>query len=328
MSKYTTEVRYVCEVESGLVESKGFNDIDTILTNCRSHIFNFNYPIFDETYRPVLEKKILKHYYTREICAETVGLWKHFLDARMNEIMPYYNKLYESELLQFNPLRDVDITKDHSGSGNKESESNRTDSETTGNTRTDNLTRTDDFTRTDNLSETTGNTRTDNLSRVTQDSGTEGESGSDVNKNTRWDTYSDTPQGSLQNVYNEAYLTNARKIVDDGTGTTHNTTTTFGKKVTETDTGTVGHSGSKSNTGTQKNGGTSKNTGTVTDSGTRGLTSGSTEEVSTTDEYLEHIIGKTGGTSYSKLLLEYRETFMNIDMMIIDDLSDLFFGLW
>ena len=85
MSKYTTEVRYVCEVESGLVESQGFNSINTILDNSRTKIFNFPYPIFDEAYRPVLEKKILKHYYTREICAETVGLWKHYLDMRMNE---------------------------------------------------------------------------------------------------------------------------------------------------------------------------------------------------------------------------------------------------
>ena len=48
----------------------------------------------------------------------------------------------------------------------------------------------------------------------------------------------------------------------------------------------------------------------------------------TTEEYLEHVKGKTPGASYSKLLQEYRETFLNIDMMIIDDLSDLFFGLW
>lgn len=328
MSKYTTEVRYICEVESGLVESKGFNSIDTILDNCRANIFNFDYPIFDETYRPVLEKKILKHYYTREICAETVGQWKHFLDAKMNDIMPYYNKLYESELLQFNPLRDTDLTKDHTGSGTKESELNRTDSETHSNTRTDNLTKTDDYTRTDNLTETSGNTRTDNLSKITQDSGTQGESGSDVNKNTRWDVYSDTPQGSLTNVNNETYLTNARKIIDDGTGTTHSSTTTFGKKVTESDTGTVQDAGSVVNTGTQRNNGSTVNTGTQQNSGTRGLTSGESEDISTTDEYLEHIVGKTGGTSYSKMLLDFRETFLNIDMMIIEDLSELFFNLW
>ena len=41
-----------------------------------------------------------------------------------------------------------------------------------------------------------------------------------------------------------------------------------------------------------------------------------------------HVIGKTGGTSYSRLLAEYRETFLNIDMLIIEDLSDLFMQLW
>ena len=340
MSKYTTEVRYVCEVESGLVESQGFNSINTILDNSRTKIFNFPYPIFDETYRPVLEKKILKHYYTREICAETVGLWKHYLDMRMNEIMPYYNKLYNSELLAFNPLYDVDLTRDHNKKGAVETEGQTTDSETSTNTRTDNLTRTDDLTdtvnntRTDNLTETNTNTRTDHLSKVTQDSGTQGESGSNVDKNTRWDVYSDTPQGALTNVSNDTYLTNARKIIDDGTGSTHSNTTTFGKKVTETDTGTVGDSGQKTNTGLQKDVGTEEHTGTVTNTGTqqnsgsKNATIGRTEDISTTEDYLEHVVGKTGGISYSKMLTEYRETFLNIDMMIIEDLSDLFMGLW
>ena len=87
-------------------------------------------------------------------------------------------------------------------------------------------------------------------------------------------------------------------------------------------------------TGTQQNGGTSKNTGTQTNTGTqkndgsKTLKSEFTTGVNTTEEYLEHVKGKTPGASYSKLLSEYRETFLNIDMMIIDDLSDLFFGLW
>lgn len=235
MSKYTTEVRYICESSAGLVESKGFNNIDSIMEACVDNVFNFNFPIFDETYRKVLEIKILKHYYTREICAETVGLWKHFLATRLNQIMPYYNKLYQSELLAFNPLYDVDLTTTHEGSGGSNSEG------------------------------TTNNTRTDNLSRT----------------GTTWDVYSDTPQGALTNVENDRYLTDARKI-------------------TETD----------ANTGTQTNASTTS------------------DSVTTTDEYLHHVVGKTGGISYSKLIKEYRETFMNIDMLIIEDLSDLFFNLW
>lgn len=255
MSKYTTEVRYICESSAGLLESKGFNSIDSIMEACVNNIFDFNFPIFDETYRKVLEIKILKHYYTREICAETVGLWKHFLSTRLNEIMPYYNKLYQSELLAFNPLYDVDITTTHEGSGGSTSEGEA------------------------------HNTRTDNLSRHVGDSGSESRSGS------TWDKYSDTPQGAITNIENDRYLTNARKITD-------NETTTFGKQTTIADTGTQ----------------TNANT--------------SSDSVTTTDEYLNHVVGKTGGTTYAKMIKEYRETFMNIDMMVIEDLSDLFFNLW
>ena len=97
MSNYTTEVRYICEAKAGLTESAGQNSVNEIIAASLSSIFNFNFPIFDEQYRSVLETKILKHYYTREIAFESVGLWQLKLDTKLNEIMPYYNQLYESE---------------------------------------------------------------------------------------------------------------------------------------------------------------------------------------------------------------------------------------
>ena len=59
MSVYTTELRYICEHDAGLKESVGLNQIDDVIAASRSSIFG-NYPIFDEAYRPILEKKILK----------------------------------------------------------------------------------------------------------------------------------------------------------------------------------------------------------------------------------------------------------------------------
>ena len=88
MSKYTTEVRYICEMYAGLEESVGFADVGKVITDSRDKIFDFQYPIFDENYRAALESKILLHYYTQEIGLETVGLWKLKLQAKMNEIMP------------------------------------------------------------------------------------------------------------------------------------------------------------------------------------------------------------------------------------------------
>ena len=120
MSKYTTEVRYICEHLAGLDESEGYESVNNIIDLARPEIFDFDYPIFDENYKPVLERKILKHYYTREIGLETYGLWKLKLDAKLNEIMPYYNKLYDSELIEFNPLYSEDIRID----GHKDFEEN------------------------------------------------------------------------------------------------------------------------------------------------------------------------------------------------------------
>lgn len=271
MSKYTTELRYICEHEAGLTESVGYSKIDEVLTASMHKVFDFPFPIFDENYRSVLERKILRHYYTREICAETVGLWKHYLNMRMNEIMPYYNKLYESELLEFNPFFDTDITIDHTLENNKDGSESTTDAMTG--------TVGDSGQHTNSINDNTVKSATDTVGTT--------------------DVYSDTPQGALTGVLSGNYLTNARKT--DTTDELHDTTT-----FARTDSGTA------SNTRTYN----------TTNTGRR------TNELDTTEQYLEHIKGKRGGLSFSKLLGEYRDTLLNIDMMIINDLKDLFFGLW
>ena len=390
MSKYTTELRFICETNAGLVESEGYNSINEILERCRENIFNFDFPIFDETYRPVLEKKILKHYYTREIATETVGLWKHYLDMRLNEIMPYYNKLYKAELLEFNPFYDVDLTTDHLRHGGEQgNETGKIENETSNTSKTDteNIKDTDttdkkvtsgtvtldrdttDTYESEGTREDTGtiqdsgtnsNTRTDNTTATSRDSGSDTSQNSKVDKNDKWDIYSDTPQGSLSNITlnDGAYLTNARHIIEDGSGSTNNTTTNYGKVNTTTNTGTVQDSGSDSNTrtlntktetndsasatGTDDSTTTTNETinvtGTIdttetgtastTASGTNNTDTTKTHTINTTEDYLQHVKGKTAGASYSKLLMEYRDTFINIDMLVINELSDLFFGLW
>ena len=70
-----------------------------------------DYPIFDEEYRRGLNTKIVEHFYYREIGQETPELFKRFLNRRMNEVMPYYNLLYESNLraLQHDPFINSDM---------------------------------------------------------------------------------------------------------------------------------------------------------------------------------------------------------------------------
>ena len=92
MSKYTTEVRYLCEVYAGLDQSIGYADVNSTIQKAIPKIFDFDFPIFDEAYRNVLCTKILKHYYTREIGEEVVGLWKLRLDTRLMKLCLFITK--------------------------------------------------------------------------------------------------------------------------------------------------------------------------------------------------------------------------------------------
>lgn len=253
MSKFTTEVRFICENSAGLRESEGADNIDSILDKCWNKVFNFDFPIFDENYRQVLCRKILKHYYTREIAHETVGRWKLALNAKLNEIMPYYNQLYKSELLEFNPFYDVDLTRSREGSGT----SNRTSNNTETNSGTSK-----------NVSSGSGTSNTDTLNR-----------------------FSDTPQNSMdtQGINDSVPLTTVTKVNEDNT-TTNESTDTLTRNDSKTGNGT--------------------------------------ENINNTDKYIETVKGKQGTENYSSLLKKFRETFLNIDMMIIEDCSDCFFTLW
>lgn len=279
MSKYTTEVRFICEDYAGMLKSVGYSNVKEVVNKSWNKVFDFEFPIFDEAYRSILCKKILKHYYTREIAFETVGLWKLKLDAVMNEIMPYYNKLYESELLQFDPLKDADYYREHEG----KDFGSGTDTGST--TQNDNGTH-------------TGTVRDDATHEETI-----GDVGNVQLSETSWDVYSDTPQGALTNVDNNTYLTNARKVSHDAETDTTNDRTI---------------EGANDNLRTFNEG--TSNVG-------RG-TSELNRQYANTDEYIDHIFGKYPGKSYSSLLKEFRETFLNIDMEVIDRLSDLFFKLW
>ena len=275
MSKYTTEVRFICESLTGHDDSTGYDDIDSIIEDAIPLIFSFDFPIFDEEYRNVLCTKILRHYYTREIGLETYGLWKLKLQTKLNEIMPYYNKLYESELYKYNPLYDVDMTTTNVGQKTGE----RTDVQN------------DDRTNTFSGSRTSENEQTNVAS----------------NENTRnsdsqdRDMYSDTPQGGLTGVDTNTYLTNFRKILG-----TNNTT----------DKGNATDVSNGKQTTSDQNSESSRGTST---------TLGKTNN---TEDYVMHVVGKSAGANYAKMIKDFRDNLLNIDMDIIRDLGELFMLLW
>lgn len=295
MSRYTTELRFICEQYAGLDKSTDYNDVEQVIEHSRAKVFNFNYPIFDEEYRSVIETKILKHFYTREIGFETVGLWRLKLNTKLNEIMPYYNQLYESELLEFNPLYDVDVTRQSKRAGSENNtdifnEKNTTEHDTT-------ITKEEQATLNKTTTEKNNTTTTAN-------------SNDNVTEALK-QRYSDTPQGSLQNIENDTYLTNAT-LNDNTRKTTSNADSTV-----------VGTTNADD---TQEN--NVKSTDKTTGADTASRTGENTQNKTNLEDYIETVKGKQGGGSYAEILIKFRETFLNIDMMIINDLDELFFGLW
>ena len=342
MSKYTTEVRYICETYSGATESVGFNSIEEILDNSWDKVFDFDFPLFDENYRQALCTKILRHFYTREIGEETVGLWKLRLDTRLNDIMPYYNKLYESEALKINPLYTFNYSKSHKDSGGDiriitENGTENTVSDGTNKTvdsGSDTVAVEGSNKATDSGSDTIvadssiGNTTQNKTEGITKNTVTT------TKTETLKDRYSDTPQGGLNGIESDTYLTNARlnnnsinqndindastsgnsKEVSTGQSNS-NQSTTYGKVSDYTN-----HSNQSTTYGKQTNN-TNTNIVDVTNN------KNTNDSITTTREYVENVMGSSG-KSDSELLLEYRSTFLNIDLMVINELNDLFMNIW
>lgn len=363
------------------------------LVNLGYHFALDSYPIFDESYRPRLNEKILSHYWYYEIGQETPDRFNHYLRTRMGEIMPYYNQLYMSELIKFDPLasdyyeggsaetRVHEAVQDMFGNTannttSTDTTTTSTDSSSTSNSNTDTTgnetgtygkngsrTRETIGKRTEDLSEhiTSDSTTTNNL-KTTTHSDTEDEANQRHNSN-KTTNFSDVPQ---------AGVTTTTTVAPDGTVTTETTgylTTQTQENLSETtnnnSTSTTDTEGT--NTGTVEVDGTSDRTNDNTidttetakelwkEYGNDGRNTTGNQKQDTTTASLEKFDSvnntnvnfgeirnqktsaseqtgtktkdyKKGRTGFSPatLIKEYRETLLNIDLLIIKELENLF----
>lgn len=240
-------------------------------------IWNFDYPSYYEgDKKTAFERKVIDHFYFRQIGQETVGRFLHCFRTKIREIMPYYIQLYKSQEIMENledPFGNVDITETFRQTSNDK---------TTGT----------------QSGESSGTVNGESNNSVTSSS----ESNSTDDKTITEDKirkFSNTPQGSISNV--ETFMSEGtiednggtEKIVNDSSGSSESTSS-----------------------------GASKETST----GTSSLES--TEEKNGTLEHTFTKKGNQGVNTYAHDMKEYRETFLNIDMMIINDLNELFLGVY
>lgn len=207
-------------------------------------LFDFDFEIWDETHKLELETKIISHYLNYEIGLETLGLWKFYLQQKMNEIMPYYNEVAKSLNLDFDILKDVDYQEEFSG--------NEVGEETDNTTMTNNST----------------------------SSGNDESNSSVTSKN----IHSDYPQAR---VYSNDYATTS-----DEANSSENSSATTNSRVNSDGSSDSSKNSKKDNTYTKK------------------------------------IKGKMGGLTYPEMILNYRKQIINIDMLIIDELRELFMLIW
>ena len=112
MSLYTTQVRNICES----IKPETAKTVDDIISWAAEWLFPVGsyqtspfvnniipWSFVDEPTAKSLCKKILAHYYTREIGWETAALWVFHMNEQLAEIAPYYTQLVKST---FNSIRD------------------------------------------------------------------------------------------------------------------------------------------------------------------------------------------------------------------------------
>jgi hypothetical protein len=258
-------------------------------------LFDFDYQFDDLSFKAQLEQTIIDYYYDHEIGFETPDMFKRRFKARWNRIISYYNQLYNTTLLEYNPLVNYKL------------EEVLDQLAATSTTQTTDMANTNTGTNTVHGStviaqdvignNTRNNTQTNNLTETTN-----GTNSTNVNS-----TDSDYPQ---QPIAGGSYASGAK--VENSDGTTSSTTTNTGtvkNDLTEALDTRTDNTTTVDNTTTLDLAAT--NTGTVANNGT----------INT--DYTKTIEGITGIT-YPELIEKHRSVLLRISDRIIEEMKPCF----
>lgn len=240
MAKYSVELRTYIDYHS---QDEMLSTRDRIEKG-RTKLFDFDYPLFDPNYKKVFETHFIRKFYMREVGSETIGLFKFQLETWLLVNMPYFNKLFESELIDFNPLENSKVSATH--------------------------TKTTDKTQT---STTDGTVNSTSNGTVTED-----------NFDRQLD--SNNPDSRLTITTNDG-----QGVIEYASNISENNENNSQETESESD-----------------------ETSHVTND----------SEVNETEDYIQSRAGKIGVQTYSKMLDEYRQSFIRIENKIFDEMQELF----
>lgn len=335
-------------------------EINELIT--RHFDFNLhNYPIFDENYREVLNRKILNHYYFREIGQETPDRFNFMLGTKMDEIMPYYNQLYMSTLIEYDPLASSYFQEIRNAHRDENTKSKRENShaiienvgDVTTNITENSSNQTYEQTGTGNENgtdiETINSTSTTTNDLTTKVSSTTDGTGENDTRGTKTTIFSDTPQTPIEEnitynadgsiTYNsKSYATT---ITNENTSQHDETTTHEEGESTSTNTGTVKVDGESTRNLTHNLDTNSTDNRNISNEETQKSTEQKNiarnenyADNTKDNKYLKEKMKESAfykgrqGFSPADLIQKYRNVLINVDLQVINELETLFMGVF
>ena len=297
---------------------------------------DIDYPIFNENYRSEFETKFIRYFYNKEIGFETESLFKFELETWLQINMPYYNQLFESELLEYDPLTNIamqfdqdlkqDTTLDTTKDSQEDSTSNSVtqssfEHDTQRDTTTDTTTNRTQNTKTDTTTDVIGHSETNSTQDSNTTSTTDTTSNSDTHtqSDTTQDAFnrkidSDTPDNRLHLSSNEGsgvieYANNISETLDKSTGNT--TTDTNTTDTTNSNTNTTDKTTSNSQTDTTEKTDTHSNQDTTENTVSNSVTDDTTKqtgwdisETNAKGQIIGNIVGHDVGNKLENLYNE------------------------
>lgn len=264
------------------------------LQKARPHLFDFEYPIYDDPLSPLrkeeikeqIELGILRRYYKREIGSSggTITDFKHDLEEWLTRRMSYYNEILFTLSLEYDILDNVHMKETYKRNVNDilNEEGNR--NETVKNDRTTN---------------SKANNKIDRKADTIE--------GTEQVKNGMFNGVEfDTPQGMINvDDMNFKHASGASTTKDSEDSTTNTNVNTVGNETGSTDIETL------DNTDIVRNGGNQK------------------EQTKSKDEkYTLERKGKVGVTSYPDLVAKFRRNIVNVVEDIVLEADNLFYQLY
>jgi hypothetical protein len=252
MAQYTITLKEIVD----LYALDGATNLRDKIELARPKIFDFDYPFYDETKRADFETDFIRNFFMREIGFETEEYWKFQLENYLRINMGYWNNLFKSELINFDPLANTKTDSTHDQTNNQTVTAN---SETKGSSNGS------------STQKTNGTLTEDDFQRRLE---------------------SDTPDErlSITATDGQGVIEYASRIEEDNANNTK----------------------------------TSSGTGSTTSTDSSDVTNTASQTNNETKSETSHNEGKIGSQSYSKMLQEYRETFLRIEKQIFKEMNQLF----